>query len=225
MNSSQADAARFLNINRKTVASKLSFLSKFYKETLVAQRHKFLSLTAFQFDELITFEHTKCKPLSIAIAVSKPDQKILGFRVSTMPATGRFEKASKIKYGFRQDLRKQSLGELLKELSLFLPKKIKISCDQCYFYEPLVKKYVPQSNLSQHKSRRPKDYGQGDLKQGKNDPIFHINQSLAMLRSHIRRLIRETWVTTKKTRALIDHLTIYAWAYNNAILLKKTNKK
>ena len=48
-----------------------------------------------QCDELQTIEHTKLKPLAVAVAVSKTERKILGFQVSSMPATGHLAKISR----------------------------------------------------------------------------------------------------------------------------------
>ena len=61
-----------LNTTRVTVARKCEFLAKkaFLKHDLLMQRQHYKE-TEIQFDELQTIEHTKCKPLSVAMAVSK----------------------------------------------------------------------------------------------------------------------------------------------------------
>ena len=58
-------------------------------------------VTKMQFDDVITFEHTKCKPLSIILAVSDPDRFILGLGVASMPANGKLAAISLKKYGKR----------------------------------------------------------------------------------------------------------------------------
>jgi len=55
------------------------------------------------FDELETFEHTRCKPLAVAVAIENETRRILGFKVSTMPAKGRLAQISRKKYGKRKD--------------------------------------------------------------------------------------------------------------------------
>ena len=56
-----------------------------------------------QFDDLITTEHTKLKPLSISIAVDAKRRFILGAEVSIIPAFGLLAKLSREKYGRRSN--------------------------------------------------------------------------------------------------------------------------
>ncbi len=60
-------------------------------------------VTSLEFDDLETFEHTKCKPLSATIAVESKTRRILGFRVARMPAKGLLAAISRKKYGYRKD--------------------------------------------------------------------------------------------------------------------------
>jgi hypothetical protein len=60
---------------------------------------------ALQFDELETIEHTKLKPLSLAVAVEKDTRRILGVVVARMPAKVKIAKSSRKKYGPRADTR------------------------------------------------------------------------------------------------------------------------
>ena len=79
-----------LRIHPITVARKLEFLSKKYRSKVFSKQSIYDNTKTIQFDELHTIEHTKCKPVSIAMAVSKETRKILGFSVSKMPASGHF---------------------------------------------------------------------------------------------------------------------------------------
>jgi len=54
-------------------------------------------LSQIQFDDLETSEHTKCKPLSVALAVEPRSRKILAFSVSQMPSKGRLARISRRK--------------------------------------------------------------------------------------------------------------------------------
>ena len=56
----------------------VSFLSHFNgavwntcAERLMENRTQYQSISSIQFDELITIEHTKCKPLSVGMVVAK----------------------------------------------------------------------------------------------------------------------------------------------------------
>ena len=172
------------------------------------------TVTDIQFDELQTIEHSKCKPLSVAMAVSKKDRKILGFRVSSMPATGHLAKISRKKYGARPDHRKAGMMALFKELSQFLSPTVRFSSDECLFYKGVVKQHFPKSIYQQYLGKKGAIAGQGELKKNRFEPIFSINHTFAMLRANISRLIRKTWNTTKKVSCLIKHLHIYIWMHN-----------
>ena len=87
-------AAIILNIHRKTVKRKMDFLAERARE-----RHDFFLdslkkdlVDHLQFDDLITTEHTKLKPLSILIAVDAKRRFILGAEVSVIPARHIFSK-------------------------------------------------------------------------------------------------------------------------------------
>jgi hypothetical protein len=58
------------------------------------------------------------------------------------------------------------------------------------------------------------------MKQNGHDPIFSINQTFAMFRANVNRLIRKTWCTSKRVDRLKTHLTLYA-AYHNLELIKQ----
>ena len=197
-NMSMRRIAKVLHIDPKTVARKLVFLGTHLNNELKKQCVSHVS--DIQFDELQTIEHTKLKPLSVAMAVSKKERKILGFRVSSMPATGHLAKMSRKKYGARPDHRKAGMLALFKELSGFLSPTACISSDECSFYSGVVKRHFPRASYSQYCGKKSAVSGQGELKKVGFDPIFSINHTFAMLRANICRLIRKTWNTTKRYR-------------------------
>jgi len=65
-----------------------------------------------------------------------------------------------------------------------------------------------------YESRRACVAGQGEMKEGGNDPLFCINHQLAMLRARISRLVRRSWTTTKKIECLEAHLALMVEYYN-----------
>lgn len=213
-NVSLAAAARMLRVNPKTVAKKLLFLGGICEEQNQKNAINYRTVDQIQFDELQTIEHTKCKPLSVAMAVSKNERKILGFRVSSMPATGHLAKISRKKYGVRPDHRKAGLNDLFNDLSRLLRPNITISSDECSFYNGVVRSYFPKAKVNQYTGKKGSLAGQGELKKTRFDPIFSINHTFAMLRANVSRLIRKTWNTTKKVSGLICHLNIYVWMHN-----------
>lgn len=97
--------SKVLRISRTTSARKLLFLGRVAKcELKESLRHK-AKLECVEFDDMETFEHSKCKPLSISLAVESGTRRILGFEVSQMPANGPLAKIAKKRYGRRPDQR------------------------------------------------------------------------------------------------------------------------
>jgi hypothetical protein len=211
---SLSGAAQILKVNPKTVAKKLSFLGEVCRKRLEKDRAQYSEIEHVQFDELQTIEHTKCKPLSVAVAVAKKERKILGFQVSKMPATGHLANISRKKYGKRPDERAKGMHQLFDELSRLLRPTTTFSSDECLFYNGVLRRYFPQANYTQHKGKKSCVAGQGELKKAVFDPIFTVNHTFAMMRDGISRLTRRTWNTTKKIQGLIDHLNIYVWMHN-----------
>jgi len=210
-------AALLLGVTYKTITRKLRYLGTLCRQ----QQDNFLAqlkeVSAFQFDELQTIEHTKCKPLSIATAVTK-DRKLLGAVVSRMPATGHLAKIARKKYGFRPDQRQAGLKALFSNIKSSLATTLSIDSDQHPYYLPLVKQFFKQASYRQSKGEKAAISGQGELKKKVRDPLFTINHTLAMLRANINRLVRRSWCTTKDPDRLSDHLAIYI-AFHNRLLV------
>ena len=106
---SQRRAAKILGTTRGTVVRKFLFLAvrarashqTFLKE-FIEKRGK---LNEVVFDEMESFEKSKCLPVSIPLAVDPKTRKVLGFGVCSMPAKGPLAKISVQKYGPREDHR------------------------------------------------------------------------------------------------------------------------
>ncbi len=218
---SQRRAARILRINRKTVVRKLLFLA--HQATLSQQElldsfrnseHKVMSV---QFDEMETFERSKCLPLSIPLIVEAKSRKILGFSVAQMPAKGPLAEISRKKYGKREDHRPNAVDSLLSELSGVIHPKAQMLSDQNPKYPNWVRRHFPLLTHKAVKGRRGCIVGQGELKKIGNDPLFDLNHTCAMLRANVNRLFRRTWCTTKRPDRLEAHLAIYI-AYHNEVL-------
>lgn len=164
-----------------------------------------------------TFEHTKCKPLSLTIGVEKHTRKIVGLRVSRFAAKGRLAPIARKKYGPRKDEREKGRNELFKEFQTRVAQVCTISSDMSPFYPATVKKWFPKAVHLTTKGRKGCVVGQGELKRGGYDPIFTLNHTYGMIRDNLKRLTRQTWCTTKDPRRLEDLLYIYA-NYHNSVL-------
>ena len=206
-----------LGIHPITVARKLEYMATQSRLKWDDHLQDCDLISSIQFDELQTIEHTKCKPLSVAMAVSEKSRKIIGFRVSQMPATGYLAAISRKKYGYRVDGRVDGMNDLFKQLKGQLAPNIEIRSDECSFYSGIVKTHFPKAKYRQYKGQKGAVAGQGELKKVLRDPLFYINHTFAMLRANINRLVRKTWCTTKKVSRLIDHLSIYLWVHNSKL--------
>jgi hypothetical protein len=209
--------ARILQINLKTVARKLKFLGLQAQE-LNRRQTGTSNFEEIQFDEMETFEHSKCKPLSLPLIVEAKTRWILGFDVCSMPATGHLAKIARKKYGYRPDHRRKTLDLLLSSLKPRISAQALISTDEKTLYRPLVRRHFPEAVHKTYKGRRGCVVGQGELKRGGFDPIFSLNQTAAMLRANINRLFRRTWCTTKRPDHLKHHIELYIKFHNNRLI-------
>lgn len=216
-------AARLLHVSRTTVARKLMFLGQQAKQDLKVQNLSSPPCETVEFDDQETFEHTKCKPLSITLAVESGTRRILGFEISKMAAKGHLAKIARKKYGPRPDGRRIARVRLLKTLAPLILPTAKFKSDQNPHYAPDIQKYFPGATHETHKGQRGSIVGQGELKKIRFDPLFSLNHTCAMTRANMNRLFRKTWCTTKLPERLSDHFAIYA-VYHN-LQLKSSGKK
>jgi hypothetical protein len=209
-----------LQINRKTVVRKFLFLGELAFEIFNFLNQNYPKAHVVEFDDMETFEHTKCKPLSITLAVEGKKRRILGFEVSQMPAKGLLAKLSRKKYGFRKDERPLARNRLFETLKPLITENCLIKSDRNPHYTEDVRRHFPGHEHKTTKGRRGCVVGQGELKGGGWDPLFTLNHTCAMLRDNIKRLARRTWCTTKRPERLFCHIAIYA-LYHNEVLIKK----
>ena len=221
---SQRRIALTLAVNRKTVIRKFVMIGVKAEKFLPMLNLGREKVKSFEFDDQETFEHTKCKPLSITTVVEKKTRWIIGLRVSSFQAKGKLAKIARKKYGRRKDNRKQKRKELFGEIKDFIEEDAVIESDMNPYYAPDVKEFFPKAKYKTYRSRSARSNGQGELKKGGRDPIFTINHTFAMYRANINRLIRKTWCTTKKPERLGYHLAIYS-VFHNLILLKPKERR
>ena len=215
---SQRRAAKLLHLSRTTIQRKLIFLGEQAKLELELRNRSFPPVEVMEFDDLETFEHTKCKPLSVTLAVEHKTRRILGFQVSQMAAKGKLVKIAFKKYGYRKDKRKLGRDRLFTEIKPLLRGDVIIKSDENPHYPADVKFHFPNAKHEAFKGQRGSIVGQGELKKIRFDPLFSLNHTCAMLRANVNRLFRKTWCTTKLPERLTYHLAIYA-VYHNFTLL------
>jgi len=218
---SQRRLARLHGINQKTVVRKFRLLGDMALSALNRKAHlKDKQVKCLIFDDMETFEHSKCKPLSITLAVENQSRFILGFRVSVMPAKGLLAQISRKRYGTRPDERPAAREDLLREIhSVTVSSGLVIKSDKESSYGRIVRKLYPQAQHITYKGRKACVVGQGELKAGGFDPIFSLNHTAAMIRANLNRLFRRTWNTTKKKAELEKHVALYVWYHNYHLII------
>lgn len=212
----QRSVARFLNIHRVTVARKLKFLgiqARQWNENYIISLPK-EEVGEIQLDDLISFEHSKLKQVSIPLVVSKKSRKILAIQACRIPTSGPNAEIARKKYGFRPNEHPKALRRILESLKGVVPECARFDSDSHTDYSVLIEKVYPLSKHTHYKSEPATIAGQGEMKAVAFDPLFSVNHTCAMLRAHISRLTRRTWATTKKIEALNWHLQIYTKYHN-----------
>lgn len=216
---SQREGSKILGITRNTFVRKFMFTGAAAQSKLHAFHAGYPRSQVIEFDDMETFEHTKCKPVAITIAVEFKSRRILDYQVSKMRPKRPLTPDLLSKYGDRQDQRKQARAKLFSNLQSLISPNCVIKSDQNPHYPLDVKKFFPQSNHKAYISRRACIVGQGELKSAAFDPLFSLNHTCAVLRARTSRLIRKTWCTTKKMERLHLHLGLVILHHNSNLKL------
>lgn len=224
---SQRRLAKYFDVNPKTIVRKIRLLARIEREKherFLDTHYKKKPLTRIQFDDLETSEHTKCKPLSVTLAVDPQTRKILKFEVSSMPAKGHLSKISLRKYGYRKDERPDAWDKFMRDLKPYVTSTCIWRSDENPHYPFYLKKHHPQAIHLRSKGARGSVSGQGELKKLRFDPLFSLNHTCAMLRANMNRLFRRTWCLSKTKQGLIDHLSLYVSYHNRHLTSASTLK-
>ena len=208
-----------LGISKNTVLAKTIFLSK--KATI--EHEKFLAMMQtpvkhMQFDDLVTKEQTKLKPLSITIAVDVKTRAILAMQVSQIGAFGHLAKKAVAKYGTRRNNHFKKAKNMFADISSSINENVLIETDEHKRYPDIIKANFPNAIHKTYKGEKACVVGQGELKQNSNDPLFAINHTCAMLRDNIGRLVRRSWGLSQKGYMLQHHLNLFKYFYNQIYL-------
>lgn len=211
---SQRRCAFQLKVRPEAIARRVLRFGRCAAHNLSIYRQNRSKVSVVLIDEMESFEHTKCKPVTIPIAVEQGTRKILSLRVGAIAAKGHLAAIARQKYGFRRCERKRCLESVMGELKECLLEASVIKSDESHHYPPVLKKYFPMAKHQAFKGRRGCVVGQGELKGGGFDPLFSLNHTYAMIRDNLKRLARRTWCTTKRPDRLELMLYIYAWFHN-----------
>jgi len=216
---SQRRCAKLLGISRTTVVRKFRFMARqaaLESETRLEKSSR-SRLEQIQVDDLLTSIHSKCKPVSVSLAVDAKTREIIGLQVSDIPARPPLVEISLRKYGPRKDERRQGLRRLFQGLKNVAGSTTVFRSDCDPEYPKHVRSAFPHASHEQVRSRRARTAGFGELKRIGFDPIFSLNHTCAMLRANLNRLARRTWCTSKTKIGLLLHLELYRHYHNTEL--------
>ena len=203
----QRRAAIVLGINKVTVARKFAWLADRARQAHVAALASGKNKTSYvQMDEMETIEHSRLKPLSIALAVRAKTGTIIGAKVATMNCHGKLAPLAQAVYGLRFDTRPMACRDVLTQIQSVAKPRITVATDGKATYAGLIHRVMP------HAIHRP--FISRVKARGAPDPLFRLNHTCAKLRADISRLARRTWSASKCLRGMQDHLDLYI-AFNN----------
>ena len=168
-------AAELVGVNRKTVARRIPYFAKLARIELRVQMLLRSPSNEFYFDELITYEHTRCKPLAVCV-VTNERREILSFSVSAMPAIGKHLKQIALrKYGKRPNLRTKGIKQCLAEIGGSATVNSVFHTDEEHSYTRILKRKFPESKHYRYPSKRAVIAGQGELKDAFPDQPYVCN--------------------------------------------------
>jgi transposase-like protein len=212
-------AAKILNVDKKTIHRKVIFLgleARKYNQKFLRVLYK-NKASHIQFDDLITKEKTKLKPLTISAAVDADKGYLLSFVAAQIPSFGHLAKISRKKYGKRKSFHKEALKKMFEEIFPYVDEYAEIRSDEHQLYPGFVNHYFPKSFYKRFPSIKGCVAGQGELKRSARDPLFKINHKFAMMRDDINRLVRRSWCVTQSVEMLQHHLEIYKKFHNSKL--------
>jgi hypothetical protein len=213
----QRRMAKVMRINRKTVVRKFLFMAKLARAEHARRIATGILKTSFaQFDEMETFEHTKLKPLSVAMAVRVKTCEIIAAQVASMECKGHLAGIAHAKYGPRSDTREQARTTVLETLKACAREQLTIHTDEYPGYQGLFARLAPHAVHEAFKSAKA-DPMSGN-RRNVEDKLAQINLVSAKFRHDLSRMARRTWVTTKRPDRLQAHLDLYI-AFNNGYRL------
>ncbi|MFM8269928.1 MAG: hypothetical protein ACKN9V_07040 [Pseudomonadota bacterium] len=212
----QRRIAFILGINVKTVVRKFLFLAKHAEELhLNKLLEKAFDVQNVQFDEMLSFEHTRLKPLSIALAVEKGTYRVVALKVAESHYQGRLASIALRKYGPRMDKSHEARHEVLNAINSQLKSSCAITTDEKPHYRNEVCCIVPRAELCQVKNRGSRlERLLKARRRNIKDDMFELNLVAAKIRHDLSRMARKVWVTTKRADRLQKHLMLFVAFHN-----------
>jgi len=213
----QRQSARILRVDRKTIAHRLILLSNHCREFHNLQIKK-AELNGglpgiYQLDELETFEtDRRICPVTVPVLIERNSYFVIHAESADLPSRGKlspFFQGRKLIYeaehGKRKSGSKRAVKNTLIKLNSFAYGSIDLQTDKKKTYRSIARDLF-KKRMGYHMtaaSTEPRIHG---------SLLFPINQTLAMMRDGVSRLVRRSWGNAKKRQSIDRHLWIWmAW--------------
>lgn len=205
--------ARNLGLGREHVSRRMRLLSRHARDyhahrlELAAQGRPIG--TAFQFDELETYEeHRKLKPVTVCVLVEQRTGFVVSCDAETLaprkPLNSREKRQLERMRATEGERRSGSLRAVVRTVDILARvagrERIRVTTDKKSSYARALRRRFG--------SRVDHVRIDGRAERGTKSPLFPINHTLARLRDLVSRLVRQTWAGAKKRAALAAHLDV-----------------
>ena len=177
-----------------------------------------------QSDELETYEDRRnTRPLTVPILIEATSRYVVWAESAPIRPSGRMTEKRRAaiarderKYGPRKNLSVRAIERALRrgaEISGMLG-RIDLSTDEKQNYPRLAAKVFGLSRLAHSRTS-------SKLARDTKNPLFPINNTEAMVRDHLGRLRRESWLASKRRRYL--DLGLALWTVNRNFVRRRFN--
>ena len=210
-------AARILEVNRKPVDRRFQRLAsialRLHRARLEQLRANPILYGAFQFDELETYEASRLDcPLTCGVAIHRGSLFVVDAGIGTLPP--RLRKASKLRRAMpakRRSQSKQVVRRIVEAIasvsSRSTPAWVESDMKSSY---PVELRRAFRGRRFEHRVTHSK------VARTRENPLFPINHTFAMMRDCLAPLVRRTWASSKSRGGL--RRAVWIWiAYRNYI--------
>lgn len=201
--------ALVVGVNRTTIERKMTWLAD--RARAIHDEHLEnggLETSLVQFDELQTFEHTRLKPVSVAVAIRAKTGEIIDVDVAMMASFGPMVRRTRELYPEWREARLGARESVFRSVAKCAKPGVTVRTDKDRRYPAIIERLIPGAMVEQHLSPGNDDHPCPDG----FDPMFKLNHLFAKMRQDLSRLFRSTWATTKTLAGLHNHLMLYvAW--------------
>jgi transposase-like protein len=212
-------SARMLRLSNRCTELKARKLGRHLRRLNLNLRGPLPTGSAFQFDELETYEGRRnTRPLSVPLLIEKDTRFLVWAEAAPIRPRGKMSPARREalaederRYGKRRDLSQRSVLRTLRrgaELVRHLERVTFFSDEKASY--PRAARAVFGSKRLDHRRTSSK------IVRATWNPLFPINHTEAMARDLMGRLRRESWLVSKKRRYLDLALQLWA-AYRNYV--------